>query len=99
MTPREEFEAVYSRHQSSMTGRPVTAEDIAAQRDGDSYGRGATYLNGVYSGWLLARQCLVIYLPDARVHSQDRCDEFREDILAEVSAALFEQGLNNAPAP
>lgn len=50
---REAFEAWYAEDANTSTGRPgwMTAEGIAALRDGDGYGEHRTMLNGKWEGW------------------------------------------------
>jgi hypothetical protein len=51
LTEREKFEAVYLDHFNKQTGSNKDAAYMVGLRDGDSYGAGRNYLNGMWEGW------------------------------------------------
>jgi len=97
MEVRELFEDLYARDRTRRTNGEdtVTAADIRSHRKGDTYNRDLPAMCAAWHWFQLGRQTLVAVLPDPRCHSTDRADEYREQIIDEISESLFGQGINN----
>lgn len=91
MQMRDLFEDLYAKDRTRRTNGEdtVTAADIRSHRKGDTYNRDLPAMCAAWHWFQLGRQTLVAVLPD------DRADEYREQIIDEISESLFEQGINN----